>query len=111
MRTLPRILLASSAAALPGFPSAPAAAQNDITPHLPNVLLLVDTSGSMEYLIDPSPVDGVTPLLPGDPLAPGSACLLNPATPMLSAATATTVQNRWATLVSVLTGSYQPNAF
>ncbi len=105
MRTLTRILLASGGAALAGLAwltPRVAAAQNDVTPHLPNVLLLVDTSGSMEYLITPSPVDGVTPLLPGDPLAPGSACALDGSTNQL---------NRWATLVSVLTGSFQPNAF
>ena len=64
-----------------------AAAQADLTPPLPNVMLLIDTSGSMEYM-----ADGTAPLLDNTgkcqaPL-PGK-----------------TNMNRWATLVSVLTGS------
>lgn len=66
-----------------------AAAQADLTPPLPNVLLLVDTSGSMEYL-----TDGTLPKLDAQgkclPPAPGSDN-----------------QNRWAKLVSVLTGTIQ----
>ncbi len=66
-----------------------AAAQADLTPPLPNVMLLIDTSGSMEYM-----ADGTAPLLDNTgkcqaPL-PGK-----------------TNMNRWATLVSVLTGSVQ----
>ncbi|MEZ4308400.1 MAG: PilC/PilY family type IV pilus protein [Polyangiaceae bacterium] len=67
-----------------------ASAQADITPPLPNVLLLVDTSGSMEYM-----ADGTLPQLDGlnrckPPSVPGESN-----------------ENRWATLVSVLTGTYQ----
>lgn len=66
-----------------------AAAQADLTPPLPNVLLLIDTSGSMEYM-----ADGSMPLVGADkkclPPAPGASNM-----------------NRWATLVSVLTGTVQ----
>jgi type IV pilus assembly protein PilY1 len=107
MRTLNRVLLAVTGAIV-GFAPAIARAQNDISPHLPNVLLLLDTSGSMDYLIQPNPTDGVSPMLPGDPNAPGSACnivggVVGPTPP--------TVLNRWASVVSVLTGSFQANAF
>ncbi len=64
-------------------------AQADLTPPLPNVLLLIDTSGSMEYM-----ADGTMPLVGADkkclPPVPGGTNL-----------------NRWATLVSVLTGTIQ----
>lgn len=62
------------------------AAQLDINPPLPNVLLLIDTSGSMENMVDGK-----------RPEAAGASCV--PGTP--------TPQNRWATLVSVLTGTIQ----
>ena len=66
-----------------------ASAQADLTPPLPNVLLLIDTSGSMEYM-----ADGTSPLVGADkkclPPAPGATNL-----------------NRWATLVSVLTGTVE----
>lgn len=55
---------------------------------LPNVLLLVDTSGSMERMVDGS--------LPGD--KPGTAC-----TPGVAS-----TPNRWATLIQALTGNMQP---
>ncbi len=58
----------------------PAAAQMDINPPLPNVLLLVDSSGSMEKM-----PDGKLPAV----CTPGKASDLN----------------RWGTLVSVLTGT------
>lgn len=95
MRTLKRILLTVSTAAL-AFGAWPrsARAQIDIDPPLPNVLLLVDTSGTMEYLIKPDPFTGAT-VLPGNANFPGSACDSKPITTM----------NRWASLVSVLTGT------
>ena len=57
-----------------------ASAQVDVNPPLPNVLLLVDTSGSMEYM--------ATGALPTNCTVGGVSDL-----------------NRWATLVSVLTGT------
>ncbi len=94
MRTLKRVLLTGSAAALAfGAWSGTAQAQLDIDPPLPNVLLLVDTSGTMEYLIKPD-ASGAN-VLPG--AVPGSEC--DPSKP------AATTLNRWASLVSVLTGT------
>ncbi|MBK8256039.1 MAG: hypothetical protein IPK82_25645 [Polyangiaceae bacterium] len=65
-------------------------AQADLTPPLPNVLLLVDTSGSMEYMADGSPPELDAQNKCKAPSGPGA-----------------TNENRWATLVSVLTGSFQ----
>lgn len=96
MRTIQRILLALAAAALPGLAASPALAQKDIQPKLPNVLLLVDNSGSMEYLMDPAGK------LPGDASAPGTAC---------DGTTNRTARNRWANLVTALTGSIADSDF
>ncbi|MFO0758810.1 MAG: hypothetical protein U0359_20125 [Byssovorax sp.] len=94
MRTFHKALLALSAASATVLGAGAARAQLDIDPPQPNVLLLVDTSGSMEYLIESTVVNGVVKnKLPGD--VPGSAC---DGTPVQ-------VLNRWATLVSVLTGT------
>ncbi len=117
MRTLTRILLASGGAALAGLAPRGAAAQADLSPHLPNVLLLLDTSGSMEYLIPPDPNDpsGVALMTPESPHAPAGAQCIVPAnatnSPAWSSTNATTVENRWASLVSVLTGSFASGAF
>jgi type IV pilus assembly protein PilY1 len=73
------------AVAMPGA----AWAQNDLTPPLPNVLLLVDSSGSMERMIDGTMPENV-----------GAAC--TPGTPMSK-----DQWNRWATLVQVLTGDIE----
>jgi len=111
MRTLTRILLASSGAAIAGLAPSIAAAQNDVTPHLPNVLLLIDTSGSMEFLLQPDPTDptGQTPMLPESP----HAASLNAACTVTSAGVGagTTTLNKWATLATVLTGTFQTGAF
>ena len=82
MATMHKALYASAAAASVMLVSLPTSAQIDVDPPLPNLMLLVDTSGSMEYLAD------------GDPV---SVCQPNSASDM----------NRWATLVSVLTGTVQ----
>lgn len=82
----PTIVLSTLASAL--FCSTAANADPvDISPPLPNVLLLIDTSGSMENMID-----GKRPEDAGAACKPGI-----PGTP--------TTMNRWATLLSVLTGS------
>src|SRR5690242_5661522 len=86
MRTLRRILLVSSGAAVVGLGSTHASAQNDVTPHLPNVLLLIDTSGSMEMMVPPDPTDatGVRLMTPAQGQAldpanhPHSACVIDP---------------------------------
>jgi type IV pilus assembly protein PilY1 len=59
-----------------------AGAQADLNPPLPNVLLLVDTSGSMEYKIDGTPVT----------CNPGNTANVND-------------KSRWTNLVEVLTGT------
>lgn len=64
-------------------------AQNDLTPALPDVLLLVDSSGSMERMIDGTIPENV-----------GAAC--TPGTPMTK-----DKWNRWATLVQVLAGDIE----
>src|SRR4051812_10216096 len=93
MRTPHRVLLAVGAAAVAFAAPKPARADLDVDPPLPNVLLLVDTSGSMEYLLQRAK-DGKD-LLPGDPSVAGSNC--SPGSPTIQ-------MNRWATMVSVLTG-------
>ena len=50
MNQFPRSSLLLSLLGLIAFAACPAAAQSDINFAAPNVLLLVDTSGSMEYL-------------------------------------------------------------
>ncbi len=81
--------LGSSAGALLLFSGSQAIAQNDLSPPLPNVLLLVDSSGSMERMID-----GKVPQNAGATCTPG--------TPMNK-----TQWNRWATLVQVLSGDIE----
>lgn len=96
MRTVNRILLASSSAILAGLWAAPSLAQKDTQPRLPNVLLLVDSSGSLEYLMD------YTGKLPGDAAAPNTAC---------NGSTNLTERNRWANLVTAMTGSIADSDF
>ena len=99
MRTLSRMLLVASGATVLGFGPTLAWAQAplDTNPPPPNVLLLIDTSGSMDYMIsNPADPTGATPLEP-------STCDgLTHANPDY---------NRWATLVEVLTGTIPPSAF
>jgi type IV pilus assembly protein PilY1 len=96
MRRFSRVLLAALSAALPALSASRALAQKDVQPKLPNVLLLVDNSGSMEYLMEPAGK------LPGDPSAPNTACNGNK---NLSA------RNRWANLVTALTGTIADSDF
>lgn len=90
MRTRTKALTLAAVAAVIGASPRAAWAQADTNPPLPNALLLVDTSGSMEYLISPNGA--------GAPQLP----VCNPANALLQ-----NDQNRWATLVSVLTGEIQ----
>ena len=69
--------------------SAHAAAQADVNPQMPNVLLLVDTSGSMEYKTSSNDFP---------------ICRYN-ATGLVPSAPATSEKSRWIDLVEVLTGS------
>lgn len=87
-----RRLLALGARALPAFSlalgalalAAPAAAQSDLSPPLPDALLLVDTSGSMEYKVGSDSFPACYP--------DGSG---------------TSERSRWIDLVEVLTGTIQ----
>jgi type IV pilus assembly protein PilY1 len=74
--------LAPLAALAVGFSSARARAQADLNPPLPNVLLLVDTSGSMEYKTDGTSVS----------CSPGNTAGVND-------------RSRWIDLVEALTGT------
>src|SRR5262245_56230172 len=90
-------ILAGAALAAAVLAPLRASAQVDINPPLPDVLLLIDTSGSMEYMIaaDASGKE----VLPGAPGSPAnSACVPGVVNPGQ-------VLNRWASLVSVLTGT------
>jgi type IV pilus assembly protein PilY1 len=69
--------------------SAHAAAQADVNPQPPNVLLLIDTSGSMEY-------KSATSTFP--------VCRYN-ATGLIPSPPTTSEKSRWTDLVEVLTGS------
>ena len=84
-RGLRTVLAAATLGA--GLWPATALAQGDIDPPLPNVLLLIDSSGSMENMVDGQ-----------RPEAAGAAC--TPGVDMTQ-----DQKNRWAILVSALTGS------
>lgn len=86
MRTLHAALLTWLAASAGLLSAGTAAAQADVNPPLPNVMLLVDNSGSMEYT---STGDATYPVC--DPSAPS----------------ASNGRSRWIELVEVLTGTIQ----
>lgn len=86
--------LAGSALAVPPPPKK----KNTPTPPLPNVLLLVDTSGSMEKMIDGSdPENNSDPNCGGLP----STCSVSNTT-----GGAATCANRWGTLLQSITGQF-----
>ena len=92
MRRFVKSLLVTSVAAAAALSGGSAFAQSDINPPLPNVLLLLDTSGSMENMPnDKAPEDPSN----NPPLAASTAAC----TPGV-----TTTPNKWATLVQVLSG-------
>ncbi|RYE95084.1 MAG: hypothetical protein EOO75_00210 [Myxococcales bacterium] len=67
-------------------------AQSDTEPPLPNVMLLIDTSGSMEFMMEPDAAG--KPRLPVcNPTGAGNTSVVNE-------------QNRWTTLATVLTGEF-----
>ena len=78
------------------FAEGAGAQQIDINPPLPNVLLLIDNSGSMDRMIDGS--------LPEN--SPQNACNCDPVTGACNW-TAQPPPNRWGVLVQALTGSFQ----
>ncbi len=86
MRNMNRILSCSLTALAILASASLADAQLDVNPPLPNVMLLIDTSGSMESM-----AAGQLPAQSGAACVPGT----------------TTPLNRWATLLTVLTGTIQ----
>src|SRR5262252_4046265 len=86
MRTKAKTALVLASAGAVCFVSRGVRAQIDVNPPLPNVLLLVDNSGSMENMID-----GRTPEASGNSCTPGTA----------------SAPNRWNTLLNVMTGTIQ----
>ena len=86
MRNMNRFLSGSLASLAILASASFADAQLDVNPPLPNVLLLIDSSGSMESM-----AAGQLPDKSGATCVPGTA------TPL----------NRWATLLTVLTGTIQ----
>jgi len=86
MRNTNRILSGSLTALAILASASIADAQLDVNPPLPNVLLLIDSSGSMEAM-----AAGQLPAQSGATCTPGT----------------TTPLNRWATLLTVLTGTIQ----
>ncbi|HZU83027.1 MAG TPA: PilC/PilY family type IV pilus protein [Polyangiaceae bacterium] len=86
----------SIAGALVVFPAAARAQQIDVNPPLPNVLLLIDNSGSMERMIDGS--------LPED--SPQNACNCDASNGTCNWTTHPT-PNRWGIMLQALTGSFQ----
>jgi len=93
----PRTAAATAAACALVLASAGARAQQvDVNPPLPNVLLLIDNSGSMERMID-----GTLP-----ESSPQNACNCDPVSGACNWS-ARPPPNRWGVLVQALTGSLQ----
>src|SRR6202142_886381 len=91
-----RLAPAPVAAALVLAAANAGAQQVDVNPPLPNVLLLIDNSGSMERMID-----GTLP-----ESTPQNACNCDPASGACNWA-AQPAPNRWGVMVQSLTGSFQ----
>ncbi|HTB72063.1 MAG TPA: hypothetical protein VK762_02405, partial [Polyangiaceae bacterium] len=95
-----KIAAASAGVALLAIaPSARAQVQLDTNPPLPNVLILLDTSGSMERMID-----GNTPE------TDGNACNYD----MMGKAIGSAVPpqpNRWGSVIQALTGTFENNVY
>lgn len=90
MRTTHKLFVGAAGALATAVLATSAGAQVDIEPPLPNVLLLVDTSGSMDYKIDGSKVacPNRDPSLTSEPIGAAE-------------------KSRWTHLVEVLTGDVQ----
>jgi len=101
--SVPRgLLVGSTCAAALVFASHASAQPNDTNPPLPDIMLLVDTSGSMELLMDGCNPD--TGLMDN-----GAACPASDAIPTTGAwcdGKTSRSQNRWAAQVAALTGSF-----
>jgi len=89
--TIRLLALAAAAGACLSAAGAARAQQIDVNPVLPNVVFLLDTSGSMEMMADGTDPDAAT----------ASACKIKPS----FVGDATSVPNRWGSAVQSLTGS------
>jgi type IV pilus assembly protein PilY1 len=89
-----KVAAASAGVALLGVAPLARAQQLDLNPPAPNVLLLLDTSGSMERMID-----GQTPEAGGQP------CNYDLTGKVITGAVAPT-PNRWGNVIQALTGSW-----
>ena len=87
---------ASAGVALLAMSAVARAQQTDTNPPAPNVLILLDNSGSMERMIDNK--------LPEDE---GNACNFDPVTGAPVPLAAPPQPNRWGVLVQALTGTFQ----
>jgi type IV pilus assembly protein PilY1 len=95
--TIARMLAATLAGvALVAAPTAAHAQQVDINPPLPNVMLLIDNSGSMERMIDGTQPES----------NPANTCNCDATTGVCNW-NAQPSPNRWAVLLQALTGSFQ----
>lgn len=88
------LIAASTGFALVAAPSVARAQQVDTNPPLPNVLLLVDNSGSMDWMIDANTQEVESPCNCVDNGSGGITCNW----------TGSVTANRWNTLVQALTG-------
>jgi type IV pilus assembly protein PilY1 len=93
-----RLWAALAGAACLALPAQARAQQTDTNPPVPNVLLLLDNSGSMERMID-----GTVPE------ASGNACNVDPTTGALIPMATAPQPNRWGLLLKALTGTPQNN--
>lgn len=91
-----RLSLAGATAGAMAVVTSPVSAQVDVNRPLPNVLLLVDSSGSMEFQADGNPLAAAECEATAGPGSLGSQTTPNP--PEMS---------RWGTLLEVLTGKFQ----
>jgi type IV pilus assembly protein PilY1 len=94
-RAAAHAVLGVLAAAAASLPAGDARAQGTVQRPMPNVMLLVDTSGSMERMADST--------LPSDNAGGGSGGLPNACSPGVESN-----PNRWGMLIQALTGNLQP---
>ena len=88
----------AAGAALLAIPASARAQQTDTNPPPPNVLILLDNSGSMERMIDGN-----------IPESEGNACNFDPTTGKAIATASPPKPNRWGVLLQALTGTFQNN--
>ena len=98
-RSVRNVALASAGVALLAIASSAHAQQLDTNPPAPNVMLLLDNSGSMERMIDGNL-----------PEAEGNACNYDMNGKVIPPGVAPAA-NRWGNVLQALTGTFENNAF